>query len=677
MFILSISFSFILIAFVDIEGMWEHLLFHSSIEAGGATVAIMLAIMLLTVDTFHSNEKYILFGIAFLGMGILDGVHAVLSPGHEFVFFHSVASLLGSFIFVLVWFKNIQSIVLKYKKTFVLSILLTVTIISLFLSNELVSYIPDMLDKEKKFTDEAILINFVAGVLFLLTSLKLLLDYLKYDSPDDFIFFALTLFFGIAEVIFNSSSLWQYEWWLWHFLRLFSYLLVLYFIALEIQKQKSILNYQAHHDSLTGLPNRTLFTDRLVHSVEKAKRNNTQFAVLFLDLDNFKNINDSYGHHFGDEILKITTQRLNGLVRMEDTVSRLGGDEFTIIMGDLTSGENASVLARKILDKFSSPIQIEDRTLHITTSIGISTYPEDARNTQDLIKFADTAMYKSKDEGRNKFQFYNSKMTKEAARRVDMEASFREALKNEDFIVYYQPQIDASKNELIGMEALVRWNHSTKGLIPPYKFLPLAEETGLIIDLDRFVMKTAMKQFSRWYSQGFHPGTLSMNLAVQQLQKEDFISVLEDLFEKTACKAEWIELEITEGEIMLNPEQSIHRLNEISDMNIKLSIDDFGTGYSSLAYLKKLPIDKLKIDRTFIKDLSYDEDDKAIVKAIIALAKNLNLEIIAEGVELEVEKDFLLANDCHNIQGYLYAKPMPCEEIEKMLTYERINNFNI
>jgi diguanylate cyclase (GGDEF)-like protein/hemerythrin-like metal-binding protein/PAS domain S-box-containing protein len=439
----------------------------------------------------------------------------------------------------------------------------------------------------------------------------------------------------------------------------------------ELKEQKNILHYQANHDVLTGLPNRTLLNDRLEQAIEAAKRNKTSIALLFIDLDHFKEINDSLGHNFGDEILKTISLRLQEIIRDEDTVARLGGDEFTIILEELSQPQDASVIATKILDSLSKSINVDDNTLYVSCSIGISIYPEDGVSAQNLLKFADSAMYKAKDEGRNNFQYYNSTMTELAFERVVMETSLRAALKNEEFVVYYQPQMNGITDKLIGMEALVRWQHPSMGLVSPAKFIPLAESTGLIVQLDRFVMKTAMTQLSQWYKDGLNPGILAMNLTVKQLKQDDFIDILKGLIQDTGCKPEWLELEVTEGQIMTNPEEAIKILKKISDIGVELAIDDFGTGYSSLAYLKKLPIDKLKIDQAFVRDLPNDEEDAAIAKAVIALGKSLNLKVIAEGVETKEQRDFIVENNCQYIQGYFYSKPIPVNELEVFLKENR------
>ena len=435
----------------------------------------------------------------------------------------------------------------------------------------------------------------------------------------------------------------------------------------ELLKQQHTLKYQAHHDALTALPNRILFNDRLEQAIEKAKRNETKMALLFIDLDHFKEINDSLGHAIGDEILKVTTKRLQNTIRDEDTLARLGGDEFTIIMEEMKDGNDASILAEKILKVLADAINIDDNMLYVSSSIGISLYPEDGTSVSNLLKYADSAMYKAKDEGRNNYQFYSVEMTELASQRVVMETSLRLALKNSNFIVYYQAQVNAEKNELIGMEALVRWQHATMGLVSPANFIPLAEATGMIVELDRYVMRTAMSQLVEWHKEGLNPGVLALNLSIKQLQQKDFIEILVVMFDETQCEPEWVEFEVTESQLITNPEETIKVLNQINDLGVELAIDDFGTGYSSLSYLKKLPISKLKIDQSFVKDLPNDTDDAEITKAVISLAKNLNLRVIAEGVETKEQKEFLVSNGCKDIQGYYYAKPMPAEEFKNVL----------
>jgi len=435
----------------------------------------------------------------------------------------------------------------------------------------------------------------------------------------------------------------------------------------ELAKKEAELDYSAHYDLLTELPNRVLFQDRFELAIKKSYRQKDIIALILLDLDNFKQINDSFGHHKGDMVLKEIAKRLQKIVRKGDTISRLSGDEFALIAEELKQPQAASVMAKKILDAFEEPIMIDNNEIYITCSIGISIYPNDGNNAIDLLKFADSAMHKAKSEGKNNFQFYSSELTEIAFERVVMEASFRASLKAEEFEVYYQPQVDATTNRVVGMEALVRWRHPSLGIVPPSKFIPLAESTGLIVDLDRLVMKRAAQDVVGWYSEGLNPGVLALNLAVRQLYQDDFLRYIDWVFDAIGLKPEWLELEVTEGHIMKNPEVCIRTLKELDKKGIDIAVDDFGTGYSSLSYLKKLPIDKLKIDQSFVRDLPQDSDDIAIVKAIIAMAKSLKLDIIAEGVETKEQKDFLLGAGCNKIQGYYYSRPVEAKEFREYL----------
>ena len=440
----------------------------------------------------------------------------------------------------------------------------------------------------------------------------------------------------------------------------------------RLKEQTALLNFQAFHDKLTELPNRALFDDRLQQSITNAHRHNEKFGLLFIDLDNFKQINDTLGHHYGDEVLKIIAQRLSACIREEDTLSRLGGDEFTILVQNLQTSESAAKIAQKIIDAMKPKLVIDENELHISASIGISLYPKDSMIKHDLLKYADTAMYKAKEEGRNNYQFYSEDMTQLAFKKAAMEISLRKAIEEQQLIVYYQPQIDARDNSIIGLEALVRWQHPEMGLVMPDSFIALAEESGLIKELDNFVMHQAMTDVSQWYKEGLSPGILSLNLSIKQLMSTDFIAILEETIRKTDFNIKWLELEITESQMMLDPMKSIEILQTLSRMGIEIAIDDFGTGYSSLAYLKRLPVNKLKIDQSFIHDLPYDDEDRAISKAVIALAQSLNLNIIAEGVENSEQVKYLLSNNCYYIQGHYYSKAITKKEMSEYLKNNKI-----
>ncbi|AKF25963.1 diguanylate cyclase [Sulfurovum lithotrophicum] len=435
----------------------------------------------------------------------------------------------------------------------------------------------------------------------------------------------------------------------------------------NLKLQRDALEHQAYHDTLTGLPNRLLFLDRLNQYIHKAHRNKQKVAVLFIDMDRFKEINDSLGHVFGDEAIKEVAQRIEGQIRETDTIGRFGGDEFIMIFNDISDPIVVVNIVQKIMQSMHDPIMIGGHSIYVTLSIGISIYPEDAETADDLLKNADAAMYRAKEDGRNTYKFYTEDMTQKVFERIALESKLRQSIKDENFMLYFQPQINGKDNRIMGIETLIRWEDGHKNFISPATFIPVAEETGLIIPLGQWILRSGMQQIVKWHADGLYPGRLAINISMLQLQKHDFISILEMLLEETGCQPQWLEIEVTESQIMKNPEQMILILQKINKLGISLSIDDFGTGYSSLSYLKRFPIDTLKIDQSFVKDLSDNEEDKAITKAVIALAESLNLRVIAEGVETEEQKSFLVSNGCINIQGYLYAKPMPADEMEKML----------
>ena len=434
----------------------------------------------------------------------------------------------------------------------------------------------------------------------------------------------------------------------------------------EVQNKTKELQHIANHDSLTGLPNRLLFLDRLEQSIKQSKRNHTSVSVLFLDLDRFKEVNDTYGHDVGDRLLQKVSEKLSSVIREGDTVSRLGGDEFTIIINDLHENDIINI-TQKIITLMQEKIFIEDISVYTTFSIGISNFPQDGETPAILLRNADTAMYKAKESGKNQYQFYNPHMTVLALQRASIEHDLRLAIENDELIPYFQVKMDALEEKIIGAEVLVRWNHPSKGLVFPGEFIGIAEDTGLIISIDKIMMQKTLIIMQQWQEEGLLTGTISINLSVKQLEREECLGNLSKLLKQYSVDAKNIELEITENQIMRNPQAAIKILNSIRNLGIHISIDDFGTGYSSLSYLKQLPINKLKIDKSFIDNLPQDTDDVAIVKAIIALAENLGLEIIAEGVESKEQLDFLVSNGCSNIQGYYYSKPLPAKDYKEFL----------
>ena len=430
-----------------------------------------------------------------------------------------------------------------------------------------------------------------------------------------------------------------------------------------LEAQKDELDYQAHYDALTSLPNRVLFFDRLERSIENAKRYGYQVALIFIDLDHFKEINDSLGHDAGDYILKETADRLKKTIRKSDTVSRLGGDEFTMILERVHNVNEIVDLVQVLLKKIKMPHQYRNNKLYCGASIGISICPDNGTNAQDLLRNADAAMYKAKASGRNTYSFYTQAMTERAYERVILESKLREAIKSSAFRMFYQPQVNIHSRNIVGLEALVRWFEPDGAIVPPDRFIPLSEQTGLIVDIGKIILESVFSQAVRWKQEHVDFKEIAVNISTKQLKDPDFLPTVEYLLKSTGCHPDWIEFEITESFIIDDIHEAVSVLDGIRKLGIHISMDDFGTGYSSLSYLKQLPINKLKIDKSFIDDIPDDESDKTITKAIISLAKNLNIEVIAEGVENEIQEAFLKENGCELAQGYLYAKPLPVEEV--------------
>lgn len=440
--------------------------------------------------------------------------------------------------------------------------------------------------------------------------------------------------------------------------RLTNYVVVFADIS-TIKEAQNRLNFLAHHDPLTNLPNRLLFNIKLEHALQRAKRHRHKFALLFLDLDRFKNINDTLGHKNGDALLQIIAETLTGNVRAEDTVARLGGDEFVILLDEVTHAEDAAGLAEKIIASVAQPVTVGGRDLVASTSIGISIYPDDADNTDDLIKAADIAMYHAKACGKQTYRFYTAELTAKAIEHHTIEHGLRQALTNQEFVLCYQPMVSLLTGDIVGVEALLRWRHPEKGLIPPEDFIHVAEETGIICDIGEWVFQEACRQVTIWRTAGLPPMRIAINVSVRQILYDDLPGKVQ-----AACKAAGLrldeidlEMEITES-VLQSVEQSIDTLNALHAIGIKLSIDDFGTGYSSLSKLKHLPIDTIKIDRSFVSDIPSNPEGQAIVTAIIALARSMKLNVVAEGVESRAQFEFLQTQGCNDAQGFLFDEAL-------------------
>jgi len=435
----------------------------------------------------------------------------------------------------------------------------------------------------------------------------------------------------------------------------------------EITRVQDKLRYQAQHDSLTHLPNRLLFIERLEEAMLKAHRNNYEVAVLFLDLDHFKEINDSLGHITGDKLLKMIAILLKNSMRECDTVSRFGGDEFAIIIDNVKDRAIIVDIIDNMMKSVNITHSIEGHQFFASFSIGIALYPKDGTRPDILLKNADSAMYKAKKSGRDNYQFYTSDMTKKSLERMQLESALRNALQNNELDVYYQPQVNLKNQKIIAMEALVRWRDSKIGIITPDIFILLAEEVGLISEIDTFVMKRVIEDMHRWKSNGISIVPVAINISVIELVRGTYFETFVEMIERYKCLPSYFEFEVTESQIMKDPEYAIQKLHYLNELGVRLSIDDFGTGYSSLSYLKKLPIHKLKIDKSFIDDIAYDKDDREIVKTIISMAKNMNISVIAEGVEHKAQADYLIKHGCDEIQGYYYYRPKSRDDITKIL----------
>ncbi|WP_303721908.1 bifunctional diguanylate cyclase/phosphodiesterase [Malonomonas rubra] len=425
----------------------------------------------------------------------------------------------------------------------------------------------------------------------------------------------------------------------------------------------------AYYDPLTELPNRTLLKDRLEQFLNNAERNKYQAAVFFLDLDRFKNINDSLGHNIGDQLLIEVSRRLQNCLRETDTVARYGGDEFVIILSEVPNKheEYISLVARKVLEMMETPIRIQGKELYTSCSIGIAVFPLDGQDSQSLLKHADLAMYQAKEQGRKNFQFFSMDLNRKVRERMQLENNLRQALEQEQLFLHYQPILDLSNGKVSGMEVLARWQHPNKESIKPDIFIPIAEDTGLIHPLGFWILRTAFEQHLAWQRAGLIPPLLAINLSIRQLQQPDFIYQLATLLQETGFEPKYLELELTESCLMESSKNLIDKLQALKNLGISIAIDDFGTGYSSLSYLKHFPVDRLKIDRCFINDIIHSVSDCKIAQTIVAIGKNLGLKVTAEGVELEEQLNILLKYGCDNIQGHLYSKPLSPTEMADFL----------
>ncbi len=431
-----------------------------------------------------------------------------------------------------------------------------------------------------------------------------------------------------------------------------------------LARSNAHLWHLAHYDPLTELPNRVLFQDRLAHALLRAKRKQCHAALMNLDLDNFKDINDSMGHGMGDQLLQSVSQRLHHCIREDDSIARLGGDEFTIILEEIQYPHDAAQVARKLIDTLSVPFRLQEREVFVTTSIGIATYPNCGLDAETLFKHADMALYLAKDKGRSNFQFFSADMNARLSQRVELIGELRQALDRKEFELYYQPLIDARSGVVTGFEALLRWNHPRMGIVVPQLFIPLLEETGLIIPVGEWVLETACAQLCRWRQTGLPGIRMSVNLSARQFRQLGLIDRIRAILKESGLDGTALQVELTESLLADTTDDTIERLADLRDIGVRLSLDDFGTGYSSLGYLKNFPLDSLKLDRSFVSEIRPDADGAALVAAMIHLAHSMRLRIVAEGVETNAQMLFLRDQGCEELQGFLFSEPLPHERCE-------------
>jgi diguanylate cyclase (GGDEF)-like protein len=429
------------------------------------------------------------------------------------------------------------------------------------------------------------------------------------------------------------------------------------------------MSYLAQHDSLTDLPNRMLLNDRLTEAIALSSRHERKLAVLFLDLDRFKHINDSLGHIVGDRLLQSVGRRLFTCVRSSDTVSRQGGDEFVVLLWEVKHAPDAAVAAEKILQALREPHLIDQHELHITGSIGIVTYPDDGTDAETLMKKADFAMYHAKETGRDSYQFFKSEMNVQAIERQSLEGSLRHAIERQELLLYYQPKINLATGGMTGVEALIRWHHPQRGLVPPGQFIAIAEECGLIVPIGRWVLSEACRQARAWQVAGLPPMCVAINISSVELRAPGFASGVRAILRETGLEPRYLELELTETFLMQDSRSTAEVLKELKEIGVLLALDDFGTGYSSLSYLKRFPIDAVKIDQSFVRDLTTDPDDAGIVTAVIAMGRSLHMRVVAEGVETREQLAILQEHGCPQGQGYYFSRPVPAVEFRQLLEF--------
>ncbi|MET0291114.1 MAG: EAL domain-containing protein [Steroidobacteraceae bacterium] len=437
--------------------------------------------------------------------------------------------------------------------------------------------------------------------------------------------------------------------------------------AVQLEQANEQLKHAASHDGLTGLPNRNLLNDRLQHAIALASRNRSQFATVVIDLDRFKSVNDSLGHQAGDELLREIAQRLSPLLRATDTLARMGGDEFVLLLNDAHVRSDVDNVLHKVQREIGRPMLVAGVELQISSSLGVAMFPADGREGATLLKHADAAMYHAKNGGRNRCEFFVEGMATFARARLELESGLRKALANGEFVLHYQPKVETQTGRIDSAEALIRWEHPTRGIIPPAEFIPIAEENGMILQIGEWVLREACQQLRRWHDAGFGRLRISVNLSAEQFQQANLLAIVKSAIEAAGIEPGWLEIELTESSVMRDAERSVHVLRQLAEYGVRISVDDFGTGYSSLSYLRRLPLHKLKIDRSFIRDVETSRDDAQIIRAIVSLAHSLKLQVTAEGVENDAQYNFIRSLGCEEYQGFLCSEPVSADNFIETL----------
>ncbi|MCU7834113.1 MAG: EAL domain-containing protein [gamma proteobacterium symbiont of Taylorina sp.] len=772
---------------------WANISLHSMVEGVGSFAAILLALFILIMR--RNNQLYpgyIWVATTLMGMGLLDGFHASIEPGAVFVWLHSLATFIGGITFALVILpERISNRPILHSFPYLMAALSVLLGLGSILLPE---RIPAMI-VNGHFTVNAELMNIIGGAGFIVAWFHFAFAGQKKPARQNehLLLANHCLLFGMAGILFHFSDLWDATWWLWHILRLFAYIVILWFFldlynrdikSLRLAKKviestseavvitdpqgkildinhayEQITGYQRHdligmnpnvakserhnrdfyknmwsklintgnwsgeiwdrrkngelfpkeltinaifsdtggitnfvgvfsdisekkaiedklrnlafYDPLTSLANRTFFYEKIEQAISSTHRTGKQVALMFIDLDGFKDINDTLGHTVGDQLLTEIAGRLDERTRKSDSVGRLGGDEFAMLINNFEQSEQVASLAGEILQVLRKTITINHQEIHIGASIGIAIFPDDAQNRDDFIKHADIAMYQAKESGKNKYIFFLPEMNSMARERQALIRELHKAVDGEVFQLYYQPKFRASDHQLIGMEALIRWPKPDGKMVSPLEFIPCAEETGLIIPLGDWVLEQACHQTRLWNQQFSTHLRIAVNISIRQFYKQNIVEDFLQIIKAQDLATHLLEFEITESLLMENTELAISIMNQLRGHGISIAIDDFGTGYSSLSYLKSFPIDTLKIDQAFVRDLTTDSKDADIVRAIISLAEALNLNVVAEGVESSRQLEFLQRNGCHEVQGFYLGKPMPADEFEKVI-YDNI-----